>query len=338
LWFRSCRRGGDCRAAALSFDFNLLNLRSRESESISTLLDLAHDPDRSPNAMDALTPTRAAAAALAERLRALPEVAKVLTIDDFIPTDQEAKLALIADAALVLDLTLNPLATKLLPTEAEIIENARATAAALRKAAGTATTEAAGVARSLAGGLDTLANADTLTRADMVGRVTSGLPTLLSNVRSLLAAEAVTLERLPPEIARDFIAPSGEVRVRIYPGRPDGQRVALAVRQAVTAVAPHAVGVPLTLEESAHDHGRVAEAGLYSAAIAVLLAITLGVRGVRWRRAVGARGALTLATRVVIGLAELCEHHRVAAVVRHRRRVRHLLCYGGGTARCCNRR
>jgi hopanoid biosynthesis associated RND transporter like protein HpnN len=292
---------------ALSFDFNLLNLRSRESESISTLLDLAHDPDRSPNAMDALTPTRAAAGALAERLRALPEVAKVLTIDDFIPADQEAKLALIADAALVLDLALNPVATKPPPTETEIVESARATATALRKAAGTATTEAAEVARSLAGELETLSSTDTATRGSMVARIISGLPTLLNNVRSLLAAEAVTLETLPPEIARDFIAPSGEVRVRIYPkGDPTDNATLSRFVAAVTAVAPQAVGVPLTLEESGRTiTGSFAEAGLYSlAAIAVLLAITLGsVRGVMLALApLVLAGALTLATCVVIGL------------------------------------
>ncbi|MDZ4866115.1 MAG: MMPL family transporter [Alphaproteobacteria bacterium] len=292
---------------ALSFDFNLLNLRSRESESISTLLDLAHDPDRSPNAMDALTPTRAAAAALAERLRALPEVAKVLTIDDFIPADQEAKLALIADAALVLDLALNPVATKPLPTDADIVESARATATALRKAAGAATNEAAQVARSLAGGLETLSSTDAATRASMVARIISGLPTLLSNVRSLLAAEAVTLETLPPEIARDFIAPSGEVRVRIYPkGDPTDNATLSRFVAAVTAVAPQAVGVPLTLEESGRTiTGAFAEAGFYSlAAIAVLLAITLGsVRGVLLALVpLVLAGALTLATCVVIGL------------------------------------
>jgi predicted RND superfamily exporter protein len=141
----------------------------------------------------------------------------------------------------------------------------------------------------------------------MVARIISGLPTLLSNVRSLLAAEAVTLETLPPEIARDFIAPSGEVRVRIYPkGDPTDNATLSRFVAAVTAVAPHAVGVPLSLEESGRTiTGAFAEAGLYSlAAIAVLLAITLGsVRGVLLALApLVLAGALTLATCVVIGL------------------------------------
>ena len=116
----------------LTFDFNLLNLRSRTTESIATLLDLAHDPDRSPNAMDVIAPSRDAARALAAKLRALPEVAKAVSIDDLIPADQEAKLALIADANLLLDLSLNPVAIKPAPSDVETIEALRATAEALR--------------------------------------------------------------------------------------------------------------------------------------------------------------------------------------------------------------
>ena len=40
--------------AGLRFDFNPLNLRAQDSESISTLLDLMNDPDTSPNTIEVL--------------------------------------------------------------------------------------------------------------------------------------------------------------------------------------------------------------------------------------------------------------------------------------------
>ncbi len=291
----------------LSFDFNLLNLRSREVESISTLLDLARDPDRSPNAMDALVPTREAANSLAARLRALPEVAKVITIDDFIPRDQEEKLALIADAAFVLDLSLNPSETKPAPSNAETATSLYATARALREAAAGADGDTAQLARRLADEISSLAARQPYERTTATRLVIDGLPTLLSNVRGLLTAESVTLDTLPKDIARDFIAPSGEMRVRIYPkGDPTDNAMLSRFLAAVSGVAPQAVGVPLSLEESGRTiTGAFEEAGIYSlAAIAILLALALGRLGDVMVALVPLvlAGALTLATCVVIGM------------------------------------
>lgn len=289
---------------SLSFDFNLLNLRSRHSESISTLLDLAHDPDRSPNAMDTLATSREEATALATRLRALPSVAKVVTIDDLIPQDQEQKLALIADAQLLLDLTLNPVVTKPAPTDTETVASIQATAAALRKAAAPSS---APTALSLATSLDRLATADPATRAKVAQLITAGLPILLGNVRSLLTAEPVTLESLPKDIARDFIAPSGELRVRIYPkGDPTDNATLSRFVADVKSAAPAAVGVPLALEESGRTiTGAFTDAGVYSfLVIALILALALrDVRDVLLALApLILAGALTLATCVAIGL------------------------------------
>jgi len=292
---------------ALTFDFNLLNLRSREAESIATLLDLAHDPDRSPNAMDVLAPTREAAAALKARLVKLPTVAKVLTIDDFIPGDQEAKLALIADAALLLDLSLNPIDTKPAPSDAEVVASLRATSTALFAAAKSDSGPTGAVSERLGRHLAALADADAAKRAGAAGLITSGLETLLGNLRSLLQAEGVTLETLPGETARDFIAPSGEVRVRVYPkGDPTDTAIMSAFRADVSAIAPDAVGVPVSLEESGRTiTWAFAEAGIYSLiAIALLLAFVLrGVRDVLVALVpLVLAGALTLATCVIIGL------------------------------------
>ena len=68
--------------AGLGFDFNPLNLRSKDAELVSTLLDLMRDPDTSPNTIDLLASDLAHASALAERLRGLAEVAKSPDADE----------------------------------------------------------------------------------------------------------------------------------------------------------------------------------------------------------------------------------------------------------------
>ena len=105
--------------AALRFDFNPLNLRAQDSESVSTLLDLMNDPDTSPNTIEVLESNLAQALPIAEKLRQLPEVSRVLTLQSFVPEDQDAKLALIEDANFFLQNTLNPDEIDPEPTPAE---------------------------------------------------------------------------------------------------------------------------------------------------------------------------------------------------------------------------
>ena len=66
------------------------------------------DPDTSPNTIDILEPNLAGASAMAEKLKPLPEVAKVRTLESFVPKDQDEKLAIIDDANFFFANTLNP--------------------------------------------------------------------------------------------------------------------------------------------------------------------------------------------------------------------------------------
>ena len=109
----------------LRFDFNPLHLRSPTTEAVATINDLAADPQTSPNTIDILAPSLAAAESLAQRLAALPEVEQALTLASFVPEDQPPKLALIEDAATLLDVTLSPQAVLPAPSDADAIEAMR---------------------------------------------------------------------------------------------------------------------------------------------------------------------------------------------------------------------
>jgi hypothetical protein len=127
----------------LRFDFNPLNLRSAQAESVATLLDLMKSPDTTPNTIQVLAPTLGDAVALKKQLSELPEVNRALSLASFIPEHQEAKLALLADAAMLLDPALNPLDVKAPPTDEETVRAMLRTAQALEQAAGPTPADAA---------------------------------------------------------------------------------------------------------------------------------------------------------------------------------------------------
>jgi len=92
----------------LHFDFNPIRLRSSEVESVATLVDLMRDPDRSPNTLEVIRSNLTAAdslAAISGPTRTF--TAHTLFLVSFLPAT--GKDHLIADAANLVDLTLNPL-------------------------------------------------------------------------------------------------------------------------------------------------------------------------------------------------------------------------------------
>ena len=92
----------------LRFDFNPINLRSPKTEAVATYLALKDDPQSGANDIQVLEPSLTAADQTAAKLRALPQVARVVTLSSFIPDDQREKLPLIQDAAKTLVPVLNP--------------------------------------------------------------------------------------------------------------------------------------------------------------------------------------------------------------------------------------
>ena len=106
------------------------------------------DPDTSPNTIDVLEPDVARASAMADKLKQVPEVASVRTLESFVPKDQDEKLAIIDDANFFFANTLNPDPIDPAPTPAQTLE-AMDGAADLTKHVGDLATPAAAQARRL---------------------------------------------------------------------------------------------------------------------------------------------------------------------------------------------
>ena len=263
----------------LQFDFNPLHMRSPRAESVSTLVDLMTDPDRTPNTLDVLAPTLADADALAARLSPLPEVARTMTLSSFVPDEQPQKLAMIEDAATLLDLTLYPDEIKPAPTDGEIAQSLTQTAKSLSEAAASANAAARAGALRLAAALERLARPDAAAlRARATAALIGPLTTTLDQIRLALRAEPISAATLPDEIRRDYIAPDGRARIQVFPkGDVNDNRTLRRFADAVRKLAPHATGVPITTQEAARTIvGAFIEAGLLALlAITVLLAIAL---------------------------------------------------------------
>jgi hopanoid biosynthesis associated RND transporter like protein HpnN len=292
----------------VQFDFNPLHLRNEHGEAMSTLKDITRDPSETPNTIDVLTPSLPTADRLAARLSALPQVAQTLTLSSFVPQDQPAKLAAIADAQLLLDPTLNPLEVRPPPSDAEVIQSLREAATALRTAAAAkpASDTDARQARRLADELEILAAAPSRMRDEARGVLIPPLNTMLNQIRTSLLAEPVSLQTLPPDLVRDWMTPDGRARVQASP-RGDSYDNAVLHRfsAAVRRVAPDATGVPISIEEAGKTISwAFIEAGLLSlvAISALLLLVLRSVREVSFTLApIVLAGFLTLATCVVIG-------------------------------------
>jgi hopanoid biosynthesis associated RND transporter like protein HpnN len=230
-------------AISIRFDANPLDTKDPRSESMVTLNKLLADPETNPFYADALAPNIDAAAALAKKFSALPQVAGAISGATFVPADQTQKLAMLNQVQNILAPTI--LASQTPPTSA-------VTAADIRTAMGKAHDAIMSVAGQLPKNSPLLAiaaDAATLSgQSDaqimaMNGAVTRFLPGELGRLADSLTPTAITRQSLPPEIANAWFLPDGEVRVEAFPSAASQTTAGLrAFSDAVVSVAPNAGG------------------------------------------------------------------------------------------------
>lgn len=262
----------------LPFDSNPMHLRSPKVESVATYLDLAKDPQTSPNTIDVLVPNRDAVAPMAEKLRELPSVARVIDINTFVPPDQDQKLATIEDAAGVLGSVLNPPRVAPPPSDREVVAAMKSASGALRGIAGTGETVPQKELLAFTDTLDRLAAAEPPVRAAAAAAVVPDLKGLLARLRSLLSPERITIETLPAALRSEWIAKDGRARLEVQPkGDSNDNTVLRRFAKQVLSVAPHATGAPIATTRSSRTIlGAFVEAALLAlASIFVILSVAL---------------------------------------------------------------
>ncbi|WP_200912544.1 MMPL family transporter [Sphingomonas sp. Leaf242] len=281
----------------VTFDFNPLHLRDPNGPAMRTLADLARDPTRTPNTIDILAPDHARVVALTRQLSRLPEVKQVISINSFVPADQPVKLAVIGDANVLLDLTLNPFDVAPRTDDATRVAALRAVTAKLRQS---------GDRSGLADAFDRLAAAQPTARNRVDDMLSQPLAVMLYQARAALQAQGVTRTTLPPALVRDWQAPTGQYRVSVFPsGNANDNRVMERFRTAVTAIAPNASGLPVATQAAAFTiAGAFVQAGVIALVLVSLLlfAVLRDAKEVAFTLApVVLSIFLTLGTCVVIG-------------------------------------
>ena len=316
-------------APRLSFDSDPLDTQSPNTEAMRTLRDLMNQPLSNPYSIDILARNVGEARALAARLRQLPTVSKVLTVESFVPSEQSAKLALVADAADILTPSL------LLPSDAR-----PATSAEIRTAAQSALAQInpalhllpqGDPLNAIAGDLGAIAHAPDSTVRAVDGALTRFLPLELDRLRTALGAAPADVSSVPADIARDWLLPDGQARVEVLP--VTSARNSAGLHQfvaAVTHVAPDAGGTAVTVVATSDT----IVSAFRSAAVAAVLAIAV-ILLVALRRlldaASGSRPAAAFCRAhcardgAAATAIELRQHHRAAAAAWRWRLVQHLL-------------
>jgi hypothetical protein len=182
--------------SAVSFDFNPLNLKDPQSESMRTFADLAADPATTPHVIDVLAPSLEQADALAARLGGLDEVGAAITLSSFIPQAQEEKLELIDALAFYL----GPALTTAVALEPPTAHERRQGWAELQSVLASEPAVGRGAARLAAAVGSFGPEPSDAALAELEARLTGTLPGLLDRLRQSLEAGSVELEDLPASL------------------------------------------------------------------------------------------------------------------------------------------
>ncbi|MBI5261960.1 MAG: MMPL family transporter [Bradyrhizobium sp.] len=262
----------------MKFDFNPMNLRNPNAESIATFLDLRKDPNTGANAINVLTQSEAEAGQVAAKLEKLPEVLRVMSLDSLVPPDQSPKLKLIAQGAKVLGPALNPDSIDPSPSDQENVESLKSSVDNLRRTAGDGKGPGAVASRRLADALEKLADSNEQMRNKVQAIFVVPMKIMFDQLKNATQAEPVSLKTLPPELVADWKSKDGLIRVQALPrGDPNDNDTLRKFAAAVLAAAPTAIGGPVSILKSGDTVvSAFVHAGIYALlVIGLLLWITL---------------------------------------------------------------
>ena len=255
------------------FDFNPIHLRSASVESVSTFIDLTHDPDTSPATIHILRNSLQSARETAAKIDTLPEVSRTVTLTSFLPENQGQKLSAIANARAALAPVFASHPPLPAPSDEETVAALHQAVAALAGIAQNDKTLAA-----LVTALKNLADAPADTRIRAQQALFASFPAMLTRLQQSLEAAPVTLDNLPAEIKNDWTTPDGKAAIEVFArGDSNDNGVLRQFADAVRAVAPDATGYPVTIQDASETVVRAfVQAGAFALiSITILLFVVL---------------------------------------------------------------
>jgi hopanoid biosynthesis associated RND transporter like protein HpnN len=297
----------------LDFDANPLRVRDPGVESVRTFDELVEEGEVNPWRIEVLAPDLAEADDLSARLRELGSVDRALTLSDYVPDDQEAKLLILEDVSLFLGL---PLVGELrdppdLDEQIQSMERLRVAVAGLESEQESAPIVES--ARRLGATLDRFVEEarDPASGAAAVAALEKSLVgAILERLERLelaLTASRVTLADLPGVVRERMIGADGRARIEVYPaGNLNDDAVLERFVGEVRSVTPDATGVSVYMLESARVIVAALQQAFASALVLIAALVWLIWRSLRDLALVMAplilAGLLTGAVSVLAGL------------------------------------
>lgn len=296
------------------FDFDPLNLKDPDTESVSTMFDLMSDPDTTPYMITVLADSLAEAEALGEKIGPLPEVEDTRTLTDLVPPGQDEKMAAIEDVAFLMQPVFfaptdpppsDPGTRRAAWREfVQVVEAADSGAIPGLKALKEAIHGLEGDGPE-GDGRDGPANGPDL--AELERRMLTGFHGRLDALLASLEPSPITLDTVPETVRDQYVADDGRARLDVYPSEDVRDRAALErFVSAVREFAPRATGSPVIILEAGETVVRafIEALGLSVGLIAVLLVALL--RSLRDTLLVfaplGLAALLTLAASVLLAM------------------------------------
>lgn len=293
-------------ASQARFDADPLNLRDPGSESVATMRDLLADERLGQRSLVTLVEQPTERTRLAEELEALETVARVITLEDWIPADQAEKQAILADIAFLLGPDLRHRGITL---ESPSVEAARAAAESLADALDPG---GSGLRAALIDWTRHLEGLSPAAAQASVARVQQALlgtlPLAFDRLRRGLEPGAVEAEDLPPGLRARFVNPdTGTSLLRIQPAgdMTDPQARTRFVAE-VRGVTPNVAGGLVQQLEAGRTIAQSFRTALLGAAIGIAAVLLLLLRDIVWvvrlLMPLVLGGLLTVATLVLLGI------------------------------------
>jgi len=273
------------------FDFNPLNLRDPKSESVATFLELLETKQTSPMTLTILADNESEALDKARQLSRLPSVESALTIFDFVPEDQEIKLDMIHELALLMgfrfatfpqlrqDNVDNHL-TALTQFKNRIEQHLQ----------GHPDSELTGNLLRLHHALESfllqLQSKSLPEQESMLNRLQDNLLGTLPDTMNLLLqaldADIVTLNSLPKDLSERWLSKDGIYRIQVFPSKNLGDHENLKQFVAeVRGIAPNATDLPVIYIESGNAVVKAFQQALIGALVAITFVLLLVNRSIK---------------------------------------------------------
>jgi len=265
----------------VTVDFNPINLRDPNTESVKTFKYLLQSKDTSPLTLTSLAHSEAEALDIQARYEKLATVDKVVTLFDFIPKDQQDKLAIIEELGLIVGPQLQNFPAPV--PDGGTLEALGKFHTILKERIDKGENGImAELNETLEPFIAQLEAATPEARQATLGRLQhsllSALPSTIQNLQHGLQASEISMKTLPPDLIERWLSKDGLYRVQVFPKKDLNDLQSLReFIQAAQKIDANVTDLPVTYLESMNEVVKafVEAFSIAMGAIAILLLIIL---------------------------------------------------------------